>query len=66
MNIDNQTAVSEVLLDCENNLKKLRKLYIEDLDNSSGSDEMNTILNGFINQNIERIDNALKVLKKIK
>jgi hypothetical protein len=66
MKIDNQTAVSEVLLNCENNLKKLRKLYVEDLDNSNEPDEMSQILNGFIKDNIDRIDTALKQIKKIK
>jgi hypothetical protein len=66
MLVNNQTSVSEVLLDCENNLKNLRKLYVEDLEDLNGNDEQNEILNGIIKSNIDRIETAIKQLKKIK
>jgi hypothetical protein len=66
MLVNNQTSVSEVLLNCENNLKNLRKLYVEDLEDLNGNDEQNEIINNLIKDNIDRIERALKQLKKIK
>jgi hypothetical protein len=66
MLVNNQTSVSEVLLDCESNLKNLRKLYVEDLEDLNGNDEQNEILNDIIKSNIDRIETAIKQLKKIK
>jgi len=65
MIVNNQTSVSEVLLNCENNLKTLRKIYVEDLEDLNENDEQNQILNNLIKSNIDRIERALKQLNKI-
>jgi len=66
MIVNNQTSVSEVLLNCENNLKTLRKIYVEDLEDLNEDDEQNEILNNLIKSNIDRIERGIKQLNKIK
>ena len=66
MIVNNQTSVSEVLLNCENNLKTLRKIYVEDLEDLNEDDEQNQILINLIKSNIDRIERGIKQLNKIK
>jgi len=66
MIVNNQTSVSEVLLNCENNLKTLRKIYVEDLEDLNEDDEQNQILYNLIKSNIDRIERGIKQLNKIK
>jgi hypothetical protein len=65
MKVNSQTAVSEILLDCEHNLSSLRKILREDYDHSPQLDEQSQIINHYIKTQMDRIDTALKQLKKL-
>lgn len=66
MKVNEQTSVSEILLNCESNLLSLRRILIEDYDESPQLDEQNQIINNYIKSQMDRIDIALKQIKKIK
>ncbi len=66
MKVNNQTTVSEILLNCESNLLSLRRILREDYDESPQIDEQNQIINNYIKFQMDRIDTALKQIRKIK
>jgi SpoVK/Ycf46/Vps4 family AAA+-type ATPase len=65
MKVNNQTVVSEILFNCEANLLSLRRILREDYDDSPQLDEQSQIINDYIKTQMDRIDKALKQLKKL-